>query len=543
MKARLICLFITSLLLAGCAAPTLAPTPTNAPPTATLPSATPRLLMLPTWTPSPTPPRKPTATTNPTLIPLITPASPTSSLIPVAPTVELLVDRPAYAQLPKPENLITLKYDPRVWQLNSYYIGSDMGYSLTNRSIYGCKMEPSLPSDVEGYEVERYSRAFGSTSFQVSRFSQAGMLAYSDYCTGDGEDATCYRVTPGDDHETCIASAEELLASYVLVPNPFFGSVDSASNRWVCQDPSGTVGLCLISYSVPLNALSFTSSGQAWAVGDDGIIFERLGQLWQQVDSPALHPLYGLSFSSPADGWAVGDGAQVLQWDGNRWTETLPYHGPGEGPGGSTQVLYAVDAFSKGDVWMVGVQTSLDGKSSPYVLHWDGSELLEQTSLPEVNGGLKDVHAAGKGNIFAVGGSDLGAIVMHWDGVEWTSTVLPGADVLYSLNQAADGTLWAAGIEVARDLNDTRGALFRWDGENWRRVATPPLTGGIYAISALPDGWLVVGGDFTALRSGLEWQPIRTDIAGYQWIMDIEQDPQGNVWALTRSGNLFELGK
>jgi hypothetical protein len=62
-------------------------------------------------------------------------------------------------------------------------------------------------------------------------------------------------------------------------------------------------------------------------------------------------------------------------------------------------------------------------------------------------------------------------------------------------------------------------------------------------VSVLPDGRVVLGGDFTALRDGLEWQPISTDIAGYQWIMDIEQDPQGKVWALTRSGNLFQLGK
>jgi hypothetical protein len=39
----------------------------------------------------------------------------------------------------------------------------------------------------------------------------------------------------------------------------------------------------------------------------------------------------------------------------------------------------------------------------------------------------------------------------------------------------------------------------------------------------------------------LDWQPITTDIAGYGWIVDIEQDAQGKVWALTHSGNLFTL--
>jgi hypothetical protein len=84
--------------------------------------------------------------------------------------------------------------------------------------------------------------------------------------------------------------------------------------------------------------------------------------------------------------------------------------------------------------------------------------------------------------------------------------------------------------------------LFRWDGALWQRVATPPLTGGVYALSTLSSGQIVLGGDFTALRDGLDWQPVSTDIAGYGWIVDIEIDTQGNVWALTHSGNIFKLG-
>jgi len=546
MKASLVSLLIASLLLAGCATPTPSPTPTLAPLTATQPSPTPRIVMLPTWTPSPTPPLKSSPTPNPTLAPLLTPGGPagaTATFAPSGPSTELLLDRPTYAQLARPEKLISLQYDPAVWQLGSYYPSSYMGYALTSRAIYGCKLEPSVSKEAEGYLVEQYRRTFGSTSYQVARISQAGELLFANYCTGDGQNETCYQVTPGDDHEACIAAAEEVLASYTLLPNPFFTSLEDAPNRWVCQDAAGRVGLCLISYSVPLNALAFTSTGQAWAVGDDGIIFERLGQSWQQESSPATHPLYGLSFSGASDGWAVGDGGEVLQWDGSNWTETLPYYAPGEAPGGGTQVLYAVDSRARDDTWMVGVQKGIDGKSSPLVLHWDGKQLVEQTKLPEVNGGLKDVLAVGKDDVYAAGGSDLGAIIMHWDGAEWSDTLLPGADVVYSLSRAPDGTLWAGGIEVARDQTDTRGALFHWDGTQWQRLATPPLTGGIYALASLTDGRVVLGGDFTALRRGLEWQPIRADIAGYGWIMDIEQDAQGQVWALTHSGNILELGK
>lgn len=434
-----------------------------------------------------------------------------------------------------------MEYDPSTWTLNTIYPTSFMGYALNNRSIYGCKLEPSVGRGAEGYQVEHYSRQFGASTFEIARVSQTGVLQYANYCTGEGEDYTCYQVSPGDNHEGCIAAAESVLGTFELEINPFYGNIDKSPNRWTCQDAAGTVGLCLISYSVPLNALAFTPDNQAWAAGDDGILLHREGQTWKEVTNPATHPLNDLGFSSATDGWAVGDGAEVLRWDGNQWKEILPYHGPGEGPGGSTQLLYAVDAYSVNEAWMVGTMKGIDGKNSPYVLHWNGKDLVEESGLPDCNCGMSAVLVRGRNDVYIAGASDLGAIIFHWDGTSWTNTLMPGADNLYTLLQAPDGSLWAGGIEVARDQLDTRGALFHWDGSQWQRVALPPLTGGIYAMSILSSGQIAVGGDFTALRSGLDWQPISTDIAGYGWIVDIEQDLQKNVWALTRSGNIFKL--
>jgi hypothetical protein len=451
------------------------------------------------------------------------------------------VDRPTADQLPKPANLVTLQYDPSVWSLNTSYPTKYMGYSLTHRAIYNCLLEPSTDKVAEGYEAEHYNRPLGAITYKIDRLSQAGQLIFADYCTGEGEDSTCYQVTPGDDHQACTQAAETVLSTYRLVPNPFFGQVTTSPNHWVCQDAAGTIGLCSISYSIPLNTLAFTPDGQAWAAGNDGILLHRQGNAWNEISSPSIYPLYELSFSSQANGWTVGAGAQVLKWDGNTWKEVLPYHGPGEGPGGSTQVLYGVDAYTTNNAWMVGIITGIDGKNSPHALHWDGSDLVEENNFPECNCGLNTVLVLGQDNVFAAGGSDLGAMIFHWDGSIWSGTLIKGADNFYSLIQARDGTLWAGGIEVARNQLDTRGAIFRWDGMQWLRVAVPPLTGGIYSLSVLPTGQLVLGGDFTALRSGLDWQPITTDIAGFGWIADIEQDPQNTLWALTHSGNIFKL--
>lgn len=529
-----------SIILAGCAAPATGYTQTPTPPSSIQPSSTPRNMMLPTWTPLPTTPPKPTRTPRNTSTPVASLFT-SSPSTPIILTRQMLLDRPTYAQSVKPANLVSLEYDPRDWTLNSFYPTSYMGYSLSSRNIYDCKLEPSVGKGAEGYEVEKYSRPIGATKFDVARVSQAGELLFANYCTGEGEDYTCYQMTPGTDHDACTQAAENILSSYKLVPNPFFGSVTTSANHWVCQDAAGTVGLCLISYSVPLNAMGFGPDGQAWAVGNNGIILHREGVQWKETSSPAIHPLYDLVITSLTSGWAVGDGAEVIKYDGSSWSEVLPYHGVGEGPGGSTQQLYAVDGTSPNDVWMVGAMKGIDGKNRPYALHWNGTDLEEVNGFPDCNCGLNAVLAVAPNDVYAVGGSDLGAMVFHWDGSEWSGDVLPGADHLYALSRANDGTIWTGGIEVARDQSDTRGALFHWDGAQWQRVATPPLTGGIYALSALPAGQIVLGGDFTALQDGLDWQPITTDIAGYGWIVDIEQDAQGNVWALTHSGNIFKL--
>jgi WD40 repeat protein len=190
---------------------------------------------------------------------------------------------------------------------------------------------------------------------------------------------------------------------------------------------------------------------------------------------------------------------------------------------------------------MVGGIRGIDGKNLPYALRWNGTDLIEQSAFPECNCGLNAVLSLGDGKVLAVGGSDLGAVALYWDGNTWTKTVIPGSDILYTLSRGPDGMVWAAGMEIARDQSDTRGTLFRWDGSTWRRLAVPPLTGGVYAVSALATGQVVLGGDFNAMWTGSAWQPITAGIAGYGWISDIETDVQGITWALTHSGNLFRL--
>ena len=541
---RIVCISLGIILLLTACTTSATSTPTlQASPTTIASTNTPRVRMLPTWTAAPTTTPRPTATTRPTSTPVIIvgPDAFLSADQRSPQTAGLLLDRPASSTLAKPADLVSMQYDLSVWSLNTAYIGPYMAYSLAHNTNFGCQLEPSTGTGTEGYQVENYTRPLGSTEYSITRLSQAGVLAFTSYCTGEGQTATCYQLTPGTDHEGCSADAETVLATYELIPNPFFGPLAESPNQWSCQDQSGTQGLCQVSFSIPLNTLAFSTYGEGWIGGDDGVLYHLTNQVWSEAVSPSTHPIYDLSFSSPTDGWAVGAGAQVLRWGGKAWLEVLPYHGPGEGPGGSTQVLYGVDATSTQDAWMVGSMKGMDGITRPYALQWNGTDLVEQNEFPECNCGLNAVLNLGKDNVMAVGRSDMGAIALQWDGSAWSLISIQGADNLYALTQFADGTVWAAGIEVARDRSDTRGALFRWNDTVWQRYALPPLTGGVYALSVPLTGEVILGGDFTALGSNLAWEPIATSLAGYGWIVDIEIDAQGIVWALTRSGNLFRL--
>jgi photosystem II stability/assembly factor-like uncharacterized protein len=546
MKHMVYVCLLLSLVLAGCtssATSTPSVTPTTTPPA----TPTPRPTLVPSWTP--TQPGTPTRTPRPhaSSTPLLSPTNaglsgtvyPTPT--PLDRSTEVLLDRPTYTNDTQPPALVSMRYDPAIWTLTTVYPTALMGYGLTHRSIFNCSLEPSVERGVEGYDVEHLITSLGATTFEVAKVSQGGSLVFSNYCTGEATDYTCYQMNPGADPEACTRDAEAVLSSFELIPNPFYAAVPVSRDHWICQDEAGTVGLCQIAYSVSMNTLAFTRGGQAWAAGENGTLLHFDGQEWTKITSPATNALYDLGFTSPTNGWAVGEGAQVLHWDGTEWSEVLPYHAPGEGPGGSTQVLYAVNAHTANDVWMVGAMTGIDGRTTPYALHWNGTDLIEESAFPDCNCGLNAVLVLGANDVLAVGGSDLGAIAFRWDGSTWESTLVHGADHLYALSWAQDGIVWAAGMEISPDQMDTRGTLFRWDGKDWQRIALPPLTGGLYALAALPYDQVVVGGDFTALRLGLVWNPITTDIAGYGWIMDIEVDEQGTVWALTHSGNLFRL--
>lgn len=345
-----------------------------------------------------------------------------------------------------------------------------------------------------------------------------------------------------------------MLAGITFLTNPRY---TSAPNIWSCRDAQNNPGLCQVSFSQPLDAVSLPAEGAGWAAGEDGLILQQAGDDWQRVENPAAGALFDIAFVDETHGWAAGQGGTILRWDGEDWVTAYDYTAPEDDPSGADWLIYALDFSSPEDGWAAGAISYPGGVSEPLLLHWNGLRWKPVQDLPGCeNCGFSAVLALNNQDVWLAGGGRFcqgdvegvcpdSARLWHWDGSAWLDYPTGGASWLYALAQGPAGELWAAGMEYvvssASPTPQARGAVFAWNGAEWNLLSLPPNSGGIYSLAILADGSLVVGGDFSMLRSGRMWTYIASEIAAYGWITDLEKGVDGRLFALTSSGFLFEL--
>ncbi len=560
----LLCL---GLLLAGCASEPPA-TPTATPSrTAVPPSATREFHLIPSWTPTPsappsaTPTRRPTATPDLTLRPYFTaqpnytPGSGQGIATPDLRSSLPWLDRFSFSAEAQPFLLFDLPYDPAGWQLETAFMPGGLGYQLAHRGIEGCVLSQTTGGNAsEDMLVEYTDETLGNTAYYIGQATEGGELTFVTYCTSYADTPTCFIAYPGVSERRCLAEVEGMLAGITFLTNPRY---TSAPNIWSCRDAQNNPGLCQVSFSQRVNALSLPAEGVGWVAGEEGLILQQAGDDWQRVENPVAGALLDIFFLDETHGWAAGEGGTILRWDGVDWTTDYAYTAPEDDPSGAAWVIQALDFSGPEDGWSAGAITYPNGRSQPLLLHWNGRRWLEVTGLPECTAcAFNVVLALNSRDVWLAGGmllsSDDGgdtitsvALIWHWDGNTWTSFPATGATWIYALTQGPSGELWAAGMEyvasIANASAQARGAVFAWNGAEWNLLSLPPNSGGIYALAALADGSLVVGGEITLLRSGYTWSYIGSEIASYGWITDLETGADGRLYALTSSGFLFEL--
>jgi hypothetical protein len=246
-----------------------------------------------------------------------------------------------------------------------------------------------------------------------------------------------------------------------------------------------------------LASVDIVSADDVWAVGNEGTIVHFDGDVWNEVPSPTDAWLKSVSLTGPNDGWAVGlifspPGGVLLRWDGSSWTEHGQYSG---------SPLLGVSMRSATDGWAVGTGGAM--------LHWDGAAWTDDNAPLAQTLNAVAVSGAGPGAEATWSVGDGGAILDRQAG---TWRLVEGADGTringLTLHAPDDG--WAVG-DIG-SLGSSRGAMLRWDGQQWEDYPIPETDGLLdVSMTSSVDGWAVGHGGAILQWDGAEWTAVEND--------------------------------
>jgi hypothetical protein len=269
--------------------------------------------------------------------------------------------------------------------------------------------------------------------------------------------------------------------------------------------------------------------------------------------------MYGVSYSL------------IQRWNGMAWS---PVDSPNARRG--ENVLYAVDAISSDDIWVLGTfapqPDSPSGTSpqSPVVLHGNGREwpVVGISSLPQ-QVRLNAVEVVAPNDVWIVGTrSDANGtytLAMHWDGSRWSEVPTPNPSRLHNTLSAiaavAPNDVWAVGDHYDPALEGGSGGepldrtlILRWDGREWRQVPTPNLPdlgNRLAAIGALsPNDVWAVGSAWGSEGTGplsMHWDGREWTLVPVPWnqgdaetvLTGVAGVSSSDVWAV---GNIGSVG-
>ena len=137
--------------------------------------------------------------------------------------------------------------------------------------------------------------------------------------------------------------------------------------------------------------------------------------------------------------------------------------------------LQSVAALSTNKVWAVGYSVQGTTKSAlvnrTLIEHYNGNAWKIVTS-PDVGTGdnvLTGVAAITANNVWAVGSSPLGALILHYNGAGWHLVPAPTACKLNAITAITANDVWAVGVMAYRSCTE------HFDGTSWRLVSTPNM--------------------------------------------------------------------
>lgn len=294
-------------------------------------------------------------------------------------------------------------------------------------------------------------------------------------------------------------------------------------------------------------SIAANNTGDQFAVGDSGVIWQTTGTPWQPRSTGTTAPLYGVWAVDAQNVWAVGGGGTVMRYNGSYFSSVSA---------GASGILYGVWAASAGDVWAVGIGGN--------ILHYDGTSW--KTTVIASGQTLRAIYGVSASRIWAVG--DNGTVVAY-DGTSWTPMAVSPTPNLRAVWATSATDIWAAG-DMGNVLHSTGGAfssvtpgpattasiggifgsnsgdfwvtadtsLFRYQAGSWSQSTPSP------AVSGLRGLWGTSGTDLYATGSAgtllrfnsISWTPVDTGAASD---LTAVVSSQNKLWVVGTSGTIL----
>jgi hypothetical protein len=226
--------------------------------------------------------------------------------------------------------------------------------------------------------------------------------------------------------------------------------------------------------------------------------------------------LTDISMDSPDDGWAVGSGVVysraiehsnlpsplLYHYAHGQWSAVQPPANLGNGA-----ALYGVSMLSATDGWAVGMnrENTSTTLTNDIILHYDGIKWSSVTA-PAHDNDLEHVQAFSDDNVWAASGENGGyPEILHFQGENWIKQTLPASiipslkpplfnSILSRLDMLSPQEGWAAGYIITNSVppkgSQKNGYLLHYYGGRWTVQYTVPNTifYGMSLVSA-SEGW------------------------------------------------------
>jgi len=274
--------------------------------------------------------------------------------------------------------------------------------------------------------------------------------------------------------------------------------VNWTGEQWITED---------IETGQDLWAVYGTTRDDIMVVGDYGTIMAHAPIRWTPLTSGTTENLRGV-WGSAADNFiAVGDAGTILHYDGVAWSRT---------PSPILTALFDVWGSSRDDIFAVGIGGT--------ILHYDGSDWSQQASgTTEL---LAAVCGTGPDDVFAVGNH---GIILHYDGATWSQQISGTADILQTIWPRSSSRVFTAGAN---------GVLLTYDGTSWS--SNDDVTDRwIYGMAGSGNVGIAVGSRLLFRYADENWR-IETRGA-VRTLNSVWQAGNGDVYAAGRTGTIVRM--